>query len=145
MNGSILIPERFKLNGKTINVIIDNEYCQEEKLLGEADFTLNIITLCDTYNNKKVNKRSKEQKLETDKSTRKISIQANAMEKARLKDEAALVAQLKRAEKQALKSQKAADKVKKAQEKADAKKAADDAVRLYKPKVFVAREAKAPN
>ena len=90
-------------------------------------------------------KRSKEQKLETDKSTRKISIQANAMEKARLKDETALVAQLKRAEKQALKSQKAADKAKKAQEKADAKKAADDAVRLYKPKVFVAREAKAPN
>lgn len=61
MNGSILIPEKFKLNGKTIKVIIDNEYCQDEKLLGEADFTLNIITLCDEYSGKKVPKRSKEQ------------------------------------------------------------------------------------
>jgi hypothetical protein len=61
MNGSILIPEKFKLNGKTIQVIIDNDYCKDNKCMGEADFTLNIITLCDEYGGKKVNKRSKEQ------------------------------------------------------------------------------------
>jgi len=44
MNGSILIPEKFKLNGKTIEVIIDNDYCKDNKCMGEADFTLNIIT-----------------------------------------------------------------------------------------------------
>ena len=32
MNGSILIPEKFKLNGKVINVIIDNEYCNDGEL-----------------------------------------------------------------------------------------------------------------
>ena len=45
MNGSILIPENFKLGGKTINIIIDNEYCNDNNCLGEADFSLKIITL----------------------------------------------------------------------------------------------------
>ena len=61
MNGSILIPENFKLAGKTINIIIDNDYCNDNNCLGEADFTLKIITLCDTYAGKKLTKRSKEQ------------------------------------------------------------------------------------
>lgn len=61
MNGSILIPEKLKLGGKTIRVIIDNEYCNDNNCLGEADFTLMIITLCDTYAGKKLSKRIKEQ------------------------------------------------------------------------------------
>jgi len=60
MNGSILIPEKFKLNGKTIEVIIDNEYCQQENLLGEADFTDKIITLCDRSKGHKLSKIEKE-------------------------------------------------------------------------------------
>jgi hypothetical protein len=60
MNGSILIPEKFKLNGKTIEVIIDNDYCQQENLLGEADFTDKIITLCDRFNGLKLSKNNKE-------------------------------------------------------------------------------------
>ena len=60
MNGSILIPEKFKLNGKTIEVIIDNDYCQHETLLGEADFTDKIITLCDRFNGQKLSKNNKE-------------------------------------------------------------------------------------
>lgn len=60
MNGSILIPEKFKLNGKTIEVIIDNDYCQDEKLLGEADFTDKIITLCDRFDGQKLSKNAKE-------------------------------------------------------------------------------------
>jgi hypothetical protein len=46
MNGSFLIPSSFKLSGKTINVIIDDDYCNQDKLWGEADFTERIITLC---------------------------------------------------------------------------------------------------
>ncbi len=46
MNGSILIPEKFKLNKKVIRVIVDDDYCKEDKLWGEADFTEKIITLC---------------------------------------------------------------------------------------------------
>lgn len=45
-NGSILIPEKFKLNKKVIQVIVDDDYCNDEKLWGEADFTQRIITLC---------------------------------------------------------------------------------------------------
>lgn len=60
MNGSILIPEKFKLNGKTIEVIIDNDYCASENLLGEADFTDKIITLCDRFNGQKLSKNEKE-------------------------------------------------------------------------------------
>lgn len=60
MNGSILIPERFKLNGKVVKVIIDDEYCIEQKYLGEADFTDKLITLCDKYKGKKLSKCQKE-------------------------------------------------------------------------------------
>lgn len=46
MNSSILIPESFKLGGKRIRVIVDDDYCSQEHLWGEADFTEMIITLC---------------------------------------------------------------------------------------------------
>lgn len=46
MNDSFLIPEKFKLSGKSIAVIIDDEYCEQDKLWGEADFTNRVITLC---------------------------------------------------------------------------------------------------
>lgn len=61
MNGSILIPEKFKLNGDTINVIIDDVYCSDEKCLGEADFEEKVITLCGIYKGKRVSKNDKEQ------------------------------------------------------------------------------------
>lgn len=61
MNGSILIPEKFKLNGKVINVVIDDEYCTKEKCLGEADFEERLITLCRKNAGKSVTKRDREQ------------------------------------------------------------------------------------
>lgn len=60
MNGSILIPEEFKLNGKIIKVIIDDSYCNQEKCYGEADFSEKIITLCDRYSGSKLKKSEKE-------------------------------------------------------------------------------------
>lgn len=45
MNGSILIPERFKLNGKWVKVTIDDDYCESQKIDGEADFTQKEIIL----------------------------------------------------------------------------------------------------
>jgi len=61
MNGSIIIPEKFKLSGKTVQVIIDDDYCNDNKYLGEADFTEKLITLCNKYSGKKLSKKSKEQ------------------------------------------------------------------------------------
>lgn len=61
MNGSINIPEQFTLLGKKIRVIIDNDYCQENGFVGEADFTEKVITLCDTIYGKKLKKAEKEQ------------------------------------------------------------------------------------
>lgn len=60
MNGSILIPENFKLNGRLIRVIVDDDYCTGNKLAGEADFTEKVITLCDKYAGVKVGKAEKE-------------------------------------------------------------------------------------
>jgi hypothetical protein len=60
MNGSIIIPEKFFLNRKKIRVIVDNDYCMENEFLGEADFTEKVITLCDTYAGKKLNKAERE-------------------------------------------------------------------------------------
>lgn len=54
MNGSFLIPASFHLNKKKIEVIVDDDYCKEENLWGEADFTLGIITLCHRTNKGKV-------------------------------------------------------------------------------------------
>lgn len=61
MNGSILIPEKFRLNGKSIEVILDNGYCDNEKCLGEADFTQSIITICSHDRGKKLSKKDREQ------------------------------------------------------------------------------------
>lgn len=60
MNGSIIIPERFKLNKKMIQVIVDDDYCQQHEFFGEADFTEKVITLCDKYNGKRIKKAEKE-------------------------------------------------------------------------------------
>jgi hypothetical protein len=60
MNGSILIPEKFRLNGKTIKVIVDDDYCKDEKCLGEADFSQKLITLASICNGKKIRKADKE-------------------------------------------------------------------------------------
>jgi len=60
MNGSILIPEKFKLKGELIHVVIDNEYCNEDEIYGEADFTLALITLCNRYKGKALKKSLKE-------------------------------------------------------------------------------------
>jgi len=60
MNGSIIIPERFKLNGKTITVTIDDDYLSEYDSYGEADFTEKLITLCDKYKGQKLSKKEKE-------------------------------------------------------------------------------------
>jgi hypothetical protein len=67
MNGSILIPEKFKLNGKVINVIIDNEYCNDGELnsydapiFGESDFDDKIIRLASTQHDRKISKKDKE-------------------------------------------------------------------------------------
>jgi len=60
VNGSIIIPESFKLSGKLIKVIIDDDYCQDNKFYGEADFTEKIITLCNRYDGVKLKKPEKE-------------------------------------------------------------------------------------
>jgi hypothetical protein len=60
MNGSFLIPTKFKLKGKTITVEIDDNYCEENGMVGEADFTEKIITLCNKFKGKKITKAEKE-------------------------------------------------------------------------------------
>ncbi len=86
--------------------------------------------------------RTQQQKKEADQSTRKISKMANAMEKARLKDEAATLARLQREEKQLAKARQREANAKKAQEKADAKKAEQNAAKAYRPKVFIVKVPK---
>lgn len=60
MNGSIIIPEKFKLNKKIIRVMVDDDYCNQNEFLGEADFTEKVITLCDKYAGKRIKKAEKE-------------------------------------------------------------------------------------
>lgn len=61
MNGSILIPEEFKLKGQKITVVIDDVYCSNEGLGGEADFGEKMITLCGYFRGKRVSKIEREQ------------------------------------------------------------------------------------
>lgn len=60
MNGTIIIPERFCLNKKKITVIIDDDYCADEGLWGEADFTQKTIILCHRSKKKVLKKSDKE-------------------------------------------------------------------------------------
>lgn len=60
MNGSILIPEKFKLNGVAIKVLINDAHCETGECIGEANFELKVITLCKKYNNLKLSKKTKE-------------------------------------------------------------------------------------
>ena len=56
MPNKITIPSEFKLNGKKITVQYDDEYCDENGLLGEADFTDKIITLTSKDGSKRLPK-----------------------------------------------------------------------------------------
>ena len=60
MNGSFIIPSAFKLNGDLYRVVIDDEYCNDDTIYGEADFTLRLITICGRYNGKALKKSLKE-------------------------------------------------------------------------------------
>lgn len=60
MNGSFLIPESFRLKNQPYRVIVDNDYCNDDKVYGEADFTQRIITICNRYEGKALNKSTKE-------------------------------------------------------------------------------------
>ncbi len=60
MNGSFIIPNMFKLNKKLYKVIIDDDYCNDDCIHGEADFSQRLITLCHRYNNKVLKKSIKE-------------------------------------------------------------------------------------
>lgn len=60
MNGSIIIPEKFRLNKKPIMVLVDDDYCRDNGCLGEADFTEKVITLSATCNGKRIKKVEKE-------------------------------------------------------------------------------------
>ena len=60
MNGSILIPEEFRLNKKRIRVKINDDYCDSKAYLGEADFDSKIITLSDKYKGKRLKTETKE-------------------------------------------------------------------------------------
>lgn len=62
MNGSFIIPSLFKLGGKKVTVIIDDDYCRDDKLWGEADFTERIITLCHKDWKTRVVKKSDKEK-----------------------------------------------------------------------------------
>lgn len=61
-NGSILIPQKFRLAGKAIRVIVDDVYCKEMKYWGEADFDKRKITLCHRTHKGKVLKKSDKEK-----------------------------------------------------------------------------------
>lgn len=56
MPNKIYIPSYFKLNGKKILVEFDDDYCEEQGYLGEADFDLRLITLATKDGNKKLPK-----------------------------------------------------------------------------------------
>ncbi len=60
MNGSIIIPEKFRLNSEPYRVIIDDDYCNDDEVYGEADFTQRLITICNRYNGKVLKKSTKE-------------------------------------------------------------------------------------
>jgi len=40
--------------------MVDDDYCNENGFLGEADFTEKVITLCDKYEGKRIKKPEKE-------------------------------------------------------------------------------------
>jgi hypothetical protein len=103
----------------------------------------NGAAVCDAAPAKKVQDiRTKQQIKESNQSNRKISKQANAMEKARLKDEAKVLAQFKRDEAKLAKAKAKEEKAKVAAQKAETKKEAERAAKAYKPKVFVAKVPK---
>jgi hypothetical protein len=60
MNGSFLIPCAFRLGGEPYTVIVDDDYCNDDEVYGEADFTQRVITLCNRYNGKVLKKSTKE-------------------------------------------------------------------------------------
>ena len=103
---------------------------------------------CDGAKLKVDDVRTKEQKRDADKATRKISNKANAMEKARQKEEAAILAQRKREMKAAAKvrAQDAAKlkalESKKITQQKNVLRSAPAVVKAKKPKMFVAKVIK---
>lgn len=61
MPNKINIPREFKLNGKKITVEFDDDYCEDEGYLGEADFDLRLITLTRKDKNKRLPKKEIDQ------------------------------------------------------------------------------------
>jgi len=59
VNNSFIIPEQFRLNNRIIKVIVDDDYCNEHGFVGEADFTEKVITLCDKFVVKELQKLKK--------------------------------------------------------------------------------------
>ncbi len=96
---------------------------------------------CDANTSSMQDTRTAQQKRQADQATRKIQAQANAMEKARLKQEAAILAQLKRDEKRLAQAKVREEKERIRQEKAAAKKDSERR-KLYKPQGFVAKASK---
>ena len=56
MANSFKIPDKFKIKGRTIKVVWDNERLNREGLLGEADFSELKITLCKTSRGRRLKK-----------------------------------------------------------------------------------------
>jgi small-conductance mechanosensitive channel len=96
---------------------------------------------CDANTSSMQDARTAQQKRQADQATRKIQAQANAMEKARLKQEAAILAQLKRDEKRLAQAKAREEKERIRQEKAAAKKDSER-LKLTKPQGWVAKEPK---
>lgn len=61
MNGSFLIPEKFYLNNKPIDVVIDDDYLNKKKYHGLAVFKKGVIKLCNVFKGKKLPKTVKEE------------------------------------------------------------------------------------
>lgn len=96
---------------------------------------------CDANTSSMQDARTAQQKRQADQATRKIQAQANAMEKARLKQEAAILAQLQRDEKRLAQANVREEKERIRQEKAAAKKDSER-LKLTKPQGLVAKEPK---
>ncbi|MBC7381894.1 MAG: hypothetical protein H7296_02745 [Bacteroidia bacterium] len=61
MNGSILIPENFTLNGKTYKVVIRDKELSKKGFWGQAFLNRKVIKLCDKFHGVSLTKEAKEQ------------------------------------------------------------------------------------
>jgi len=49
-----MLPTKIKLFNQTINVVIDNDYCNGKCVLGEADINHNRIKLCNYFDGRDI-------------------------------------------------------------------------------------------